>query len=201
MIFEKSKDFLGSERTQAMVKDDIEKVLDEIFEKSHLKEGDLFVVGCSSSEMIGNTMGTSADGETDQVVETVYGAISQRLAAHKIDMVVQCCEHLNRAIVCDRSVAEKYGFEIVNVIPQPHAGGAFAVKHYGSLPDPVVVENIAQKADAGLDIGGVMIGMHIHPVVVPIRLEQRHVGEAYVLAARHRPKYVGGERAVYNKDI
>ncbi len=184
-----------------MVKDDIEKVLKEIFEKTNLKEGDLFVVGCSSSEIIGNTMGTSADGETDQVVETVYGAISKAMADRKIDLVVQCCEHLNRAIVCDRSVAEKYGFEEVNVIPQPHAGGAFAVKHYGSLPDPVVVENIGQKADAGMDIGGVMIGMHIHPVVVPLRLEHRHIGEAFVLAARHRPKYVGGERAVYHKDM
>ena len=95
----------------------------------------------------------------------------------------------------------KYGFEIVNVIPQPHAGGAFAVKHYSSLKSPAVVENIGAKAVAGLDIGGVMVGMHIRPVVVPIRLDKKHVGEAIVLAGRYRPKYIGGERAVYDSAL
>ena len=184
-----------------MLEQETEVVIDEILEKSKIRAGEIFVVGCSSSEIIGNLLGTSKDGETDFAVETVYGVISRKLKEKNIHFAVQCCEHLNRAIVCDRSVAEKFGFEEVNVIPMPHAGGAFAVKHYKSLSDPVVVESINQKASAGIDIGGVMIGMHIHPVVVPIRLENNRIGKASVLAARRRPKYVGGERAVYNTEL
>ena len=116
-------------------------------------------------------------------------------------MAVQCCEHLNRALVVSREVMDRYGFEQVNVIPQYHAGGAFAVTHYNNLQDPVVVENINARADAGMDIGGVLVGMHIHPVVVPLRLESKHIGQAVIIAARHRPKYVGGIRAVYNESL
>ena len=97
--------------------------------------------------------------------------------------------------------AEDYGFEEVNVIPQPHAGGAFAVEAYKNFIDPVVVESIEAKADAGIDIGGVMIGMHVHPVVVPLRLEHRCIGKAVIIGARRRPKYVGGVRAVYNDKL
>ena len=183
------------------VKRDAEAVFSEICEKAVIKEGSLFIVGCSSSEIIGNRMGTSADGETDAAVDAVYQVISSMLAERKAFMAVQCCEHLNRAVVLERAAMEKYGFEQVNVIPQPHAGGAFAVKHYKSLKDPVVVESVDRKADAGLDIGGVMIGMHIHPVVVPLRLDNKRIGEAIILAARHRPKYVGGERAVYDPQL
>ena len=182
------------------IKAEAEKVIGEILEKAKLKEGSLLIIGCSSSEIIGNMMGTSKDGETDEVVNTLYGVISTELSKRNIDLAVQCCEHLNRAVVCDKTVADKYGFEEVNVIPQVHAGGAFAVKHYASLKEPVVVESIDQKADAGIDIGGVMIGMHIHPVAVPIRLLNKHIGQAIVIAARRRPKYVGGERAVYDQE-
>ena len=101
----------------------------------------------------------------------------------------------------EREVAESYGFEQVNVIPQPHAGGAFAVEAYSRFNDPIVVESIEAKADAGIDIGGVMIGMHIHPVVVPLRLEHRNIGKAVIVGARRRPKYVGGIRAVYDDSL
>lgn len=184
-----------------IIRADAEKVMAEVIEKANLKDSSLFIVGCSSSEVIGNRMGTSKDGETDEAVEILYEVITRHLNGLNIDLAVQCCEHLNRAVVCDRSVAEKYGFEQVNVIPQIHAGGAFAVKHYKSLKDSVVVESIDQRADAGIDIGGVMIGMHIHPVAVPLHLENRHIGEAVIIAARRRPKYVGGERAVYDPDL
>ena len=112
--------------------------------------------------------------------------------------LVACCDIDEKKL---GAFAEKYGFEQVNVIPQIHAGGAFAVKHYKSLKDPVVVESIDQRADAGIDIGGVMIGMHSHPVAVPLHLENRHIGEAVIIAARRRPKYVGGERAVYDPEL
>ena len=183
------------------IRRDAEQVIREICEQAKIKEGSLFIVGCSSSEMIGNRMGTSADGETDAVVDAVYRTISSILAEKKVFLAVQCCEHLNRAVVLEREAMEKFGLEEVNVIPQPHAGGAFAVKHYASLKDPVVVESVNRKADAGMDIGGVLIGMHIHPVVVPLRLDHKKIGDAIVIAARHRPKYVGGERAVYNPDL
>lgn len=183
------------------IREDAIKVINEIMENSDIKEGDIFIVGCSSSEMIGNQMGTSKDGETDAAVEALYEVINESISQKKAYLAVQCCEHLNRAVVIDRKIAQLCDLEIVNVIPQPHAGGAFAVKHYNSLKDPVVVENIKQKAVAGLDIGGVMIGMHIHPVVVPIRLKNKNIGKAIVLAGRYRPKYIGGQRAVYDTSL
>ena len=131
------------------IKDDAIKVINEIMEKSKISEGDIFIVGCSSSEMIGNQMGTSKDGQTDDAVNALYDVISKTLTQHGICMAVQCCEHLNRAVVIERKIAKALDLEIVNVIPQPHAGGAFAVKHYNSISDPVVVENIKQKAIVG----------------------------------------------------
>ncbi|MCR4838103.1 MAG: TIGR01440 family protein [Eubacterium sp.] len=177
---------------------DAEAVIAEICDKAKLKEGMLFVLGGSSSEMIGHHMGTAS---SCVAAETVYEVISNALKNRGVSMAVQCCEHLNRALVVSREVMDRYGFEQVNVIPQYHAGGAFAVTHYNNLQDPVVVENINARADAGMDIGGVLVGMHIHPVVVPLRLESKHIGQAVIIAARHRPKYVGGIRAVYNESL
>ena len=117
-------------------------------------------------------------------------------------MAAQCCEHLNRALVVEREAMEKYGFEQVNAIPQPnHAGGAFATVCYERFDDPVLVEDIRQKADAGIDIGGTMIGMHMHSVVVPLRISLRKIGAAPIICARHRPKYVGGQRAIYDEKL
>lgn len=181
-----------------MIRNDAADVIKEVIEKAKLKEGQLFVIGCSSSETIGEHMGTASSRDA---AEAIYEAVSNELNKTGVDLAVQCCEHLNRAVVVEREVAERFGFEEVNVVPQPHAGGAFAVKAYSSFKDPVVVESIEARADAGIDIGGVMIGMHIHPVVVPLRLEHRNIGKAIVVAARRRPKYVGGIRAVYNDEL
>ena len=177
------------------IQNDTAAVIKEVAEKAKLKEGQLFIIGCSSSEVVGEHMGTASNKDA---AEIIFETVTAELSAIGVNLAVQCCEHLNRACVVERAVAEKYGFEEVNVIPQPHAGGAFAVKAYNSFKDPVVVESINAKADAGIDIGGIMIGMHIHPVVVPLRMEHRNIGKAIVVAARRRPKYVGGERAVYN---
>ena len=177
---------------------DASQVINEVIEKANLKEGQLFVIGCSSSETMGEHMGTSSSKDA---AEAIYKAVVSELLSRGIRVAVQCCEHLNRALVVERETAELYGFEEVNVIPQPHAGGAFAVEAYSNFKDPVVVESINAKADAGIDIGGVMVGMHIHPVVVPLRLENRNIGKAIVVAARRRPKYVGGVRAVYNDSL
>ena len=180
------------------IKSDAELVINEVVEKANLKSGQLFVIGCSSSETIGEHMGTASSKDA---AEVIFGVISKALMSRGLDLAVQCCEHLNRSLVVEREVAEKYGFEEVNVIPQPHAGGAFAVEAYSNFKDPVVVESINAKADAGIDIGGLMVGMHIHPVVVPLRMEHRNIGKAIVVAARRRPKYVGGIRAVYNDEL
>ena len=187
-----------TEAEQETLRRDAETVITEICDKAKLQAGQLFVIGCSSSEMIGHHMGTAS---SRAAAETVYEVITKVLSLRGVHLAVQCCEHLNRALVVSREVMERYAFEQVNVIPQYHAGGAFAVTHYNSLQDPVVVESINARADAGMDIGGVLVGMHIHPVVVPLRMEAKHIGQAVIIAARRRPKYVGGERAVYNTEL
>ena len=184
--------------TIEQIYNDASQVINEVMEKAKLKEGQLFIIGCSSSETIGERMGTASSKDAAQAI---YSAVVSELQSRNIRVAVQCCEHLNRAVVVERETAEHYGFEEVNVIPQPHAGGAFAVEAYKNFKDPVVVESIEAKADAGLDIGGVLIGMHIHPVVVPLRMEHKNIGKAVIIAARRRPKYVGGVRAVYSDSL
>lgn len=164
----------------------------ELLEQADLKPGALFVVGCSSSEMVGKRIGKGSSMEAAQAAfRGIYPVLQQR----GIQLAVQCCEHLNRALILERAVAEKKGYEIVNVMPQPHAGGSFAVTAWNAFADPVAVETI--QADAGMDIGGTLIGMHLRRVAVPVRTSINHIGEAIVLCARTRPKYIGGPRAMY----
>ncbi len=171
----------------------------EILQAANLKEDSIFVIGCSSSEILGDQIGTATSIEA---ANAVYDGVIPVLKEHKIFAAAQCCEHLNRALVVERQAMEKYGFEQVNAIPQPgHAGGALGTVCYERFNDPVLVENINCKADAGIDIGGTMIGMHMHAVVVPMRISLRKIGEAPIICARHRPKYVGGERAIYDTNL
>ncbi len=171
----------------------------EILDGANLKPGSIFVIGCSSSEVLGDQIGTATSMEA---ASAVYDGIIPVLRKRGILAAAQCCEHLNRALVVERSTMEKYGFEQVNAIPQPnHAGGAFGTVCYERFDDPVLVENIGAKADAGIDIGGTMIGMHMHSVVVPMRISLRKIGEAQIICARHRPKYVGGQRAIYDEKL
>ena len=171
----------------------------EIIKAANLKEGSLFVIGCSSSEVLGSQIGTATNMDS---ARAIYDGIIPVLREHGILPAAQCCEHLNRALVVERSTMEKYGFEQVNAIPQPnHAGGAFGTVCFQRFDDPVLVEDIGGKADAGIDIGGTMIGMHMHSVVVPMRISLRKIGEAPIICARHRPKYVGGQRAIYDEKL
>ena len=171
----------------------------EILEAAGLKEGSIFVVGCSSSEILGDQIGTATNLDS---ANAVYDGIIPVMKDKGIFVAAQCCEHLNRALVVERACMEKYGFEQVNAIPQPnHAGGAFATVCYERFDDPVLVEDIRQKAYAGIDIGGTMIGMHMHSVVVPLRISLRKIGAAPIICARHRPKYVGGQRAIYDEKL
>jgi uncharacterized protein (TIGR01440 family) len=167
-------------------------VVTELLEQSNLKPGSLFVVGCSSSEMVGKRIGK---GSSMDAAQAAFRGIYPVLQERGIHLAVQCCEHLNRALIMERTAAEQKGYEIVNVMPQPHAGGSFAVTAWNAFEDPVAVETI--QADAGIDIGGTLIGMHLRRVAVPVRTSLDHIGEAIVLCARTRPKYIGGPRAVY----
>jgi uncharacterized protein (TIGR01440 family) len=176
----------------AEVKNQAKTVISEILENTTLKAGDIFVVGCSSSEIVGSNIGK---GSSFEAAKVVYDVISNALEDKGIFLAAQRCEHLNRAIVVERKCAEKYGCEIVSVIPQPKAGGSFATLTYENMRDPVVVEHI--KAHAGLDIGGTLIGMHLRDVAVPMRLSLKAIGEANINSAYTRPKYIGGPRAQY----
>lgn len=171
-----------------------ENIANEIIEVAGLKKGQILVVGCSSSEVCGDRIGSNSNLEVAQALfKGIYGVLQEK----GIYLAAQCCEHLNRAIVVEREAVPFS--EIVNVVPQPKAGGSFGTTGYKTFKEPVVVEEI--KADAGIDIGGTLIGMHLKKVAVPVRLENNRLGEAFVLAARVRPKFIGGERAIYNENI
>jgi len=166
--------------------------MEELLEASKCRPGDLVVVGCSTSEIMGEPIGK---GRVPQVASAVLEGLLPPLKERGLYLAAQCCEHLNRALVLEREAAEKYGYEPVWVRPVPEAGGSFAAAVYEAMSDPVVVEHI--RAAAGLDIGNTLIGMHLKEVAVPLRLTVKTVGKAQVVAARTRPKLIGGARAVY----
>lgn len=176
-----------------------QRAVAELCDAAHLRPGALFVVGCSSSEVLGERIGTHTSMD---VAGALYEGIASELKERGVFLAAQCCEHLNRALVVERTVLERYDLEQVNAIPQPnHAGGAFASVAWNRMADPVLVESLSARADAGIDIGGTLIGMHIHPVVVPVRISIDRIGEASILCARRRPKYVGGQRAIYDEAL
>lgn len=165
----------------------------ELLGAARLKPGDILVVGCSSSEIRGENIGT---GSSEETADAVFGAIYPVLREKGIYLAAQCCEHLNRAIILERAAAEAYGLPVVNAVPQPKAGGSFATAAYRAFEHPVAVEHVA--AHAGMDIGDTLIGMHLRPVAVPVRLSVKRIGEANLVCARTRPKFIGGERAHYD---
>ena len=176
------------------IKMQAQTVINELLEQANLKEGSLLVIGCSSSEIMGEKIGK---GSSLDAAKAAFEGIYPILREKGINLAVQCCEHLNRAIIMERSVAEHKGFEIVNVMPQPHAGGSFAVTAWNNFSSPVAVERIS--ADAGIDIGDTLIGMHLKAVAVPVRVSIKKIGQANVVCARTRPKYIGGPRAIYQE--
>ncbi len=177
---------------QTSIYDQTYAAIQELCEKAKLKKGNLVVVGCSTSEVAGNTIGTNSSPE---IAAEIFRALYDYTTAHGIYLAIQCCEHLNRAIITERDAVPFS--EPVNVVPQPKAGGSLATQAYQTFRDPVAVEEI--KANAGLDIGFTLIGMHLKKVAVPLRLENNAIGGATVLAARTRPKFIGGTRAVYDE--
>lgn len=168
---------------------------EELLDVAGLSPGQVLVVGGSTSEVMGRRIGTAG---SEAVAEAILEPLFEVTQAAGIYLAVQCCEHLNRALVVPRAAAERYGWERVTVVPVPKAGGALAARAMRRLPDAVVVEEI--RADAGLDIGLTLIGMHLRRVAVPVRLKTAAIGHARVVAARTRPKLIGGARAVYEME-
>ena len=177
------------------VRADTERAVRELIDASGLKAGQILVVGCSSSEIVGQHIGK---GSSMEAADAVVSALLPILRERGIFLAAQCCEHLNRALIVESACAEKYGLETVWVKPQPHAGGSFATTVWDKFESPVAVERI--QAHAGMDVGGTLIGMHLRRVAVPVRLSVKTIGEAPVLFARTRPPYIGGPRAQYQTD-
>lgn len=164
----------------------------ELLELAELRRGSLVVIGCSTSEIMGERIGK---GSAPEVGRVVYEAAAELIEERGLYLAAQCCEHLNRALIIEREAAERFGYEPVCVVPQPKAGGSFATAAWQGMKDPVAVEQI--RAAAGLDIGATLIGMHLKQVAVPLRLTTKQIGEAPLTAAKTRPKLIGGERARY----
>lgn len=170
--------------------------VEELLDTAKLRAGDLFVVGCSSSEIVGEHIGK---GSSMEAAQAVFAGIYPVFKARGIYLAAQCCEHLNRALILEEAAAEKFGYEPVNVRPWAHAGGSFATTVFENLEHPVAVEHI--RASAGMDIGDTLIGMHLKDVAVPVRLSVKSIGKANLVCARTRPRFIGGERARYQGEL
>lgn len=165
----------------------------ELLEAAKLAPGSILVVGCSTSEVAGSRIGSDSRPELGAGLAE---GISRAAREAGVYVAAQCCEHLNRAVILEQEAARAYGLEEVNVVPQPKAGGSFATALYRSLKTPAAVEHV--RAHAGMDIGDTLIGMHLKDVAVPVRISKKTIGEAHLVCARTRPKFIGGARAVYD---
>ena len=186
-----------TEAFKQQIETEARQAVTELLAQAGLRKGDVFVVGCSSSEIVGGHIGKDSSLEAAQAV---YAGIAPVLAENGIWLAAQCCEHLNRALIIEREAAEKYGWEEVCVVPRPHAGGSWATTCWQNFEHPAAVEALPFGAGAGMDIGGTLIGMHLRRVAVPVRLNLSRIGEANILCARTRPKLIGGERARYTEE-
>lgn len=187
---EGEKDFIKSLEEEAYT------AASELLSLAHTEPEDIFVVGCSSSEIGGHKIGTDS---SPVVAQAVFEGIRRACGEKGLYLAAQCCEHLNRALVVERKAQKLYRLKQVNAVPQPKAGGSFATAAYKGFIHPVLVEEV--EASAGMDIGGTMIGMHLKRVAVPVRLSLSRIGEASIICARTRPPFTGGERAVYDPDL
>lgn len=179
----------------SLIGSQVRTLADEYFQLAPLKAGQILVVGGSTSAVEAYEIGTHSSRETGALI---YAVLAEECAKRNIYLAVQCCEHLNRALIMEAAAAGVYGYEPVSVVPVPKAGGSLAAAAYRKMEQPVAVEAI--KAHGGIDIGCTMIGMHLKEVAVPLRMKQKNIGAARVVCAKTRPKYIGGERANYQKE-
>ncbi len=183
------------EKLREEVKRQTKEAAASLLQVARLKPGEILVLGCSTSEVLGHRIGSASNVG---IAQAILEGIEEALKGTGVHLAVQCCEHLNRALVVEEETAEKYGLTEVTVLPVPHAGGATAATALRRFKHPVVVESI--QAHAGIDIGDTLIGMHLRPVAVPVRSEVKRIGHANLVMARTRPKLIGGKRAVYAWD-
>ncbi|WP_033445798.1 TIGR01440 family protein [Ornithinibacillus scapharcae] len=176
------------------IQSNLHTISTELLTADYLESEYIFVIGCSTSEVAGEHIGTAG---SEDIAAHIFQAMQKLQSDKGIRLAFQCCEHLNRALVVERETMEKFQLEEVAVVPIPKAGGSMASYAYKHFNNPVVVEKI--QAHAGIDIGETMIGMHLKHVAVPVRLKQRYIGDARVNVARTRPKLIGGSRAVYDR--
>lgn len=186
----------GMINTMKEIEQQAKAAVQQVLEQAKLQPGDLFVLGCSTSEVGGSRIGSASSVE---IAQAIYRGVAAALEPKGVALAAQCCEHLNRALIVERETAERYGYEPVNVLPQPKAGGSFATVCWQSFAHPVAVEHI--RAHAGLDIGSTLIGMHLREVAVPVRIAQQTIGEARLTAARTRLRFIGGVRAHYQEEL
>ncbi|WP_088227180.1 TIGR01440 family protein [Desulfosporosinus sp. FKB] len=182
----------ASQKLQEL-KQEWEGILDGFFQQVTLRSQQILVLGCSTSEVVGHRIG---QGSSLDVAEILLPPLLKRVRQKGIYLAVQGCEHINRALVVEEDCAEHYGLEIVTVLPALHAGGAMTVKAWDSFMSPVMVETI--QGHAGIDVGDTFIGMHLRPVVIPVRIHVKELGEAHLTLARTRPRLIGGPRARYD---
>lgn len=168
------------------------KALDGFFLQAELKPKQILILGCSTSEVLGQHIGK---GTNTDVAEILLPPLLERVRQMGVYLAVQGCEHINRSLVVEEECVEKYGLEPVTVMPGLKAGGAMSVKAWQSYERPIMVERI--RGHAGIDVGDTFIGMHLRPVVVPIRLPIKEIGQAHLTVARTRPRLIGGSRACY----
>lgn len=178
------------------IKAETEKAFNEIINIGKLKKGNIIVIGCSSSEVAGGIIGENSN---ENAAKAIFNTAYKLTKEKGIYIACQCCEHLNRALIIEEELLIKLNLEQVNAVPKVNAGGSLATTAYNTFKNPVVVEHI--KADAGIDIGDTLIGMHLKETAVPLRLKVKTIGKAHVTSARVRPRYIGGSRTSYNEDL
>ncbi|KXG44663.1 TIGR01440 family protein [Tepidibacillus infernus] len=174
----------------------VRAVLEDLIQSFPLNHKQILVLGVSTSEVLGQHIGSAG---SEEVAKAIYTEVAKAKEQHGFHLAFQGCEHINRALVVEKETAEQFGLEVVTVVPVRKAGGAMATYAFQQMKDPVVVEFI--KADAGIDIGDTLIGMHLKHVAVPVRSKVKKIGEAHVNMAKTRPKLIGGARAQYNIDM
>lgn len=174
------------------IKEETRKVAEELLSAAKPEAGDILVAGCSSSEVANHQIGSFSSAD---IGTAIFDVLHQIADEYNLFLAIQCCEHLNRAIIMEKSCAKTYGLEVVNVVPQLKAGGSLATAAYAGFEQAVAVEQV--QAHVGIDIGDTLIGMHLKAVAVPVRTMQNTIGNAHVVCARTRAKYIGGERAMY----
>ena len=179
------------------VQSEAAKAAQQLVDQAHLHQGQIVVVGCSTSEVVGKRVGSWS---TPEIAQAIFNGLSSVFAPQGIYIAAQCCEHLNRALIVEKAALPPFT-PVVNVLPQPHAGGSWATTCWQKFEHPAAVEALPFGAGAGMDIGGTLIGMHLRPVAVPVRLSLNHIGRAILLCGRSRPKYIGGERAHYQPEL